>query len=254
MAGLLVDKVALVTGAARGIGRAAAEAFAREGARVVLADLRDDEGEPVAAALRGAGADARFHRADVSNEGEVAELIRHCVDAHGRLDCAVNNAGITGAAGMLHDIPLDGFEQTLAVNLVGVFLCMKHEIRQMLAQGGGGAIVNTASGAGLIAVPGLSPYCASKHAVLGLTKTAAVENARTGIRVNAICPGAIDTPMLRASIAGNAEIEKLVTRSQPGGRLGRPEEVAQAAVWLCSDRASFVSGESMLVDAAAIAR
>jgi NAD(P)-dependent dehydrogenase (short-subunit alcohol dehydrogenase family) len=139
------------------------------------------------------------------------------------------------------------------VNLTGVFLCMKHEIAAM-ARGGGGAIVNISSGAGLIAVPGLGPYCATKHAVLGLTKTAAVENARTGVRVNAICPGSVDTPMLRASLEKLPGMEKMILASQPGGRFGRPEEIAEAAVWLCSDRASFVSGESMLVDAASVAR
>ncbi len=253
MAGLVEGKVALVTGAASGIGLETARAFAAEGAHVLLADRSEVAGEDAAATLRKEGAEARFRHVDVTQEAEIEGMVREACEAWGRLDCAVNAAGITGPAGLLHDVALAGFEDVLAVNLRGVFLCMKHEIRAML-RAGSGAIVNVASGAGLIAVPGLSPYCASKHAVLGLTKSAAVENARSGIRVNAICPGAIDTPMLRASVAGNPEIEKLVLRSQPGGRLGLPEEVAQAALWLCSERASFVSGESMLVDAAAIAR
>jgi NAD(P)-dependent dehydrogenase (short-subunit alcohol dehydrogenase family) len=155
--------------------------------------------------------------------------------------------------GSLHEIELSDWTRTLAVNLTGVFLCMKHEIPVMQACGGG-AIVNTASGAGLIATPGLSAYCASKHAILGITKTAAVENARSGVRVNAICPGSTDTPMLRSAMQTSPEVEKLILASQPGGRLGRAEEVAEAAVWLCSDRASFVSGASMLVDGAAVAR
>jgi NAD(P)-dependent dehydrogenase (short-subunit alcohol dehydrogenase family) len=178
--------------------------------------------------------------------------VRHAVEAHGRLDCAHNNAGVTGAAGPLHEIELAGFERTLAVNLVGVFLCMKHELRVMLGQGAG-AIVNTSSGAGIVAAPGLAPYCASKHAILGLTKTAAVENARRGVRVNAICPGSTDTPMLRAAIGRDPALEKRVAASQ-GGRLATPDEVAEAAVWLCSERASFVSGESLVVDGAAISR
>src|SRR3990172_2322109 len=183
--------------------------------------------------------------------GEAA--VATALSAFGRLDCAVNNAGTTGASGRLEEIDLEGWTRTLMVNLTGVFLCMKHEIAAMARQGGG-AIVNVSSGAGLIAVPGLAPYCASKHGVLGLTKTAAVENARTGVRVNAICPASTDTPMLRASIANVPGVEKMILASQPGGRFGRPEEIAEAAVWLCSDRASFVSGESMLVDAAAVAR
>jgi NAD(P)-dependent dehydrogenase (short-subunit alcohol dehydrogenase family) len=175
------------------------------------------------------------------------------VRSGGRLDCAVNSAGITGAVGPIHEIPLDGWRRTLETNLTGVFLCLKHEIAVMQKQGGG-AIVNMSSGAGVIATAGLSPYCATKHGILGLTKTAAVENARTGVRVNALCPGSTDTPMIQATMALSPAVEKMVMSSLPGGRLGRPEEIAQAAVWLCSDRASFVSGESMLVDGAAVAR
>jgi NAD(P)-dependent dehydrogenase (short-subunit alcohol dehydrogenase family) len=251
-AGLLAGKAALVTGAASGIGAASARAFAREGARVVLCDL-DERGEAVAEEIRKSGADARFVRADVADEGAVADLVRAVIDAHGRIDCAHNNAGITGALGQVQDIELEGFERTLRANLTSMFLCLKHEIRAMRAQGGG-AIVNTSSGAGLIPTPGLSPYCASKHGLLGLTKTAALENAKTGVRVNAICPGAIDTPMLQRFMGVDPSVEKLIRAGQPGGRLGQPEEIAEAAVWLCSDRASFVSGESMLVDGAAVCR
>jgi len=252
-AGLVQGKVALVTGGASGIGRAACEAFAREGARVVVGDLDEGGARACADAICAAGGDAVAQAVDVCDEAQVERLVAAAVERFGRLDCALNNAGISGAGGLLHDIPLDGFRRTLEVNLQGVFLCMKHEIRVMLAQGGG-AIVNTASGSGVIATPGLSPYCASKHAILGLTKTAAVENARSGIRINAVLPGSTDTPMLRASMAGSPELEKLILRSQPGGRLGRPEEIAEAVVWLCSDRASFVTGESMLVDGGSVAR
>lgn len=252
MPGLVEGKVALVTGGASGIGRASALAFAREGARVVLCDLDADAGEATAAAIRGLGGVATFQAADVSSEPDVEALVRHALEVHGRLDCAHNNAGITGAAGPLHEIDLAGFEHTLAVNLRSVFLCMKHELRAMLSQGAG-AIVNTSSGAGIVAAPGLAPYCASKHGILGLTRTAAAENARRGIRVNAICPGSTDTPMLRAAIGRDPALEKRVSAAQ-GGRLASAEEVAEAAVWLCSNRASFVSGESLVVDGGAICR
>ncbi len=250
---LLEDRCILVTGGASGIGRAACLAFAREGARVLLSDVNLAGGEETAAALRAAGGEARFVQADVGDEAQVEGLVKATVQSFGRIDGAFNNAGITGAVGPLHEIDRERFEQTLRTNLVGVFLCMKHEIRAMLAQGGG-AIVNTSSGAGVVATPTLSAYCASKHAILGLTKTAALEHARTGIRVNAICPGSIDTPMLQRYMGNHPGIEKLIRAGQPGGRLGRPEEIAEAAVWLLSDRASFVSGASIFVDGAAIGR
>ena len=252
MSGLLEGKSALVTGAASGIGRASALAFAREGSRVMLADVDEAEGERAAKAIREAGGKAGFVRADVTREDEVEAMVRETVDAFGGLDCALNNAGMTGAATPLQRLALEEFERVIALNLVGVFLCMKHEIPAM--RDGGGAIVNMASGASLVPTPGLAPYCASKHGVLGLTKTAALENARTGIRVNAICPGSTDTPMLQEAMAMDPKVKKMILSGQPGGRLGRAEEIAEAAVWLCSDRASFVTGHSMLVDGGAVAR
>lgn len=254
MSGPLLDgRSVLVTGGGSGIGRAACLAFAREGARVLLSDLNVPAGEETASAVRAGGGDARFVAADVSNEAQVEGLVNAAVQAFGRLDGAFNNAGITGAVGALHEIDLEGFERTLRTNLVGAFLCMKYEIRAMRAQGGG-SIVNTSSGAGVVATPTLSAYCASKHALLGLTKTAALENAKTGIRVNALCPGSVDTPMLQRYMGNNPGIERLIRAGQPGGRLGRPEEIAEAAVWLLSDRASFVSGASLFVDGAAVGR
>jgi NAD(P)-dependent dehydrogenase (short-subunit alcohol dehydrogenase family) len=250
---LLEGRSALVTGAASGIGRASAVAFAREGARVMLADVNESAGREAAESIRQDGGEASFTRADVAREDEVAALVRATVAAFGGLDCALNNAGTTGAPSPLHELSLEAFERVIALNLVGVFLCMKHEIPAMLANDGG-AIVNMASGAGLVPTPALAPYCASKHGVLGLTKTAAAENARTGIRINAICPGSIDTPMLQESMAIDPQVRKMILSSQPGGRLGTPEEVAEAVVWLCSDRASFVSGHSMLVDGGAVSR
>lgn len=253
MSGLVEGKVALVTGAASGIGRASALAFAREGARVSVSDVDEPGGAATVEAIVAAGGEALFVRADLAEEAAVEALVRRTLEAFGRLDCAHNNAGITGAVGNLETIELAGFERTLRNNLTSVFLCMKHELRVMRAQGSG-AIVNTASGAGVIATPALSPYCASKHAVLGLTKTAALENARSGVRVNAVLPGAIDTPMLRRFMGIGSEVERLIRAGQPGGRLGEPAEIAEAAVWLCSDRASFVSGASLLVDGAAVNR
>jgi len=252
MNGLLAGKSALVTGAASGIGRATAILFAREGAQVMLADVDEVGGRSAAAAINEAGGDAHFAIANVTSEPSVEALIAETVNVFGRLDCAVNNAGITGVMGPLHQLPLDEFQRVIDLNLTGVFLSMKYEIPAM--QNNGGAIVNMASGAGLIAAPALSAYCASKHAVLGLTKTAAMENARCGIRINAICPGSTDTPMLQASMADNAQVKKMILAGQPGGRLGTPDEIAEAAAWLCSDRASFVTGHSMLVDGGAVAR
>jgi NAD(P)-dependent dehydrogenase (short-subunit alcohol dehydrogenase family) len=253
MSGMVAGKVALVTGAGSGIGRASARIFAREGAAVVVSDLDVEGGAEAVDEIRKAGGEASFVQADVTRERDVANLIERVVSRFGRIDCAHNNAGVAGTAGALHLMELDEWSRVLAVNLTGTFLCMKYEIPRMLEQGGG-AIVNTSSGAGVLATPGLAHYGASKHGVLGLTKSAALENATTGIRINAVCPGSVDTPMLQASIAGNDEIRKMVLRSQPGGRLGTPDEIAEAAVWLCSDRASFVTGESMLVDGGAVAR
>jgi NAD(P)-dependent dehydrogenase (short-subunit alcohol dehydrogenase family) len=250
MAGIVDGKAVLVTGGASGIGRATALALAREGARVLVCDLDEAGGEAVAKKI---GVDARFVRVDVTQEPEVESMVRAALEGFGRLDCAVNNAGITGGGGALPDISLEDWNRTLLVNLTSVFLCLKHEIPAMQQQGGG-SIVNMASGAGVIAVPMLSPYCASKHGLLGLTKTAAVENARSGVRINAVCPGTTDTPMLRAAMQRNPEMEKMILGSSPAGRFGQAEEIAEAAVWLCSDRASFVNGDSMLVDGATVAR
>lgn len=246
-------KVGLITGAATGIGRAAALLFAAEGARVVVGDVDEKEARNTVASIGDAGGDAVFFRVDVSDESQVRSLVEHAVERFGRLDYAVNNAGVAGPTAALHQVDLADWSRTLAINLGGVFLCMKHEIVQMQRQGSG-AIVNTASGAGIVATPGMAPYCASKHGILGLTKTAAVENAALGIRVNAICPGATDTPMMQATMAIDPSVKKMILKSMPGGRMGDPAEIAEAALWLCSDRASFVSGEAMLVDGGTVAR
>jgi NAD(P)-dependent dehydrogenase (short-subunit alcohol dehydrogenase family) len=239
-------KVALVTGAASGIGRASSLAFARGGAKVAVADINVDGGEETVRMIEAAGGEALFVRTDVSQAADVAALIESVVQRFGRLDCAHNNAGILGRFAPTADCAEEEFDRTIAINLRGVFLCLKHEIPQMLASGGG-AIVNTSSVAGLVAQPGLSAYTASKHGVAGLTKAAAIEYAQHGIRVNAVCPGFIDTPMT-APFSKARDYSKDPTL--PMRRLGTPEEVAEAVVWLCSDAASYVTGHLLTVDGA----
>ncbi len=251
--GLLEGKAAVITGAASGIGAATARLFVEEGASVALADTNAEQGEALAGELRGQGARAIFLACDVSDEDAVTRMVEDSCAAHGGLDCAVNNAGIVGTPANIDEMSLENWQRVIDINLSSVFLCLKYEIRAMKERGGG-AIVNVASGAGVIAVPGMAGYCASKHGVLGLTKTAATENVRLGIRVNAILPGSVRTPLLEASLSLGAEVEKMILKSVPCGRFGKPEEIAQNAAWLCSDRASYVSGESMLVDHATVCR
>ena len=245
MAGLLQDKVALVTGAASGIGRATALAMAREGASVVVSDINVEGGEETVT-LIGDQSRAAFVHADVTNAASVDALVTRTVEIFGTLDCAVNNAGVLSARAPMHEIPDETYDYVMDVNVRGVWLCMKREIVQMLEQGSG-AIVNTASCVGLVAVPGASEYVASKHAVVGLTRTAAVDYAADGIRVNCVCPGNIKTDMTR-SLWTDPERLKLMISRQPIGRLGESEEVAEAIVWLSSDAASFVTGHPMSVD------
>jgi len=249
----LDGKVALVTGAGSGIGRATARAFARRGARVLVSDVAVEAGEETVKLIAGASGVARFVRADVASEADVERLIAAALSAYGRLDCAHNNAGVPGAEAKTADYPQADWDRVIAVNLTGVWLCMKHEIRQMLAQGGG-AIVNTASVAGLQGFARYSAYTASKHAVVGLTKTAALEYARSGIRVNAVCPGYIRTGMTQPMLDRHPGLEERVSSIEPLGRIGRPEEIAETVVWLCSDAASFVTGLAMPVDGGLMAR
>ena len=249
MAGMLEGRISLVTGAGSGIGRATSLVMAREGATIVVSDINADSGEETLSAVKEAGGDGMFVHADVSRPDDVAALVGQVVSAYGRLDCAYNNAGIEGfMAGRLHEYPEDIWDRVIDINLKGVWLCLKHEIPQMLQQGSG-AIVNTASGAGLVGSRQMSAYVASKHAVVGLTKAAALEYARDGIRVNAVCPGMIDTPMVQRLIGGrDAEYEATIPVRQPIGRLGTPEEIAESVTWLCSDAASLVTGLAMAVD------
>lgn len=238
-------KVVLVTGAASGIGRASAMAFARAGAKVLVADMAN--GEETARSIRAADGEALFVKTDVTRAEQVEALVRKAVDIYGRLDCAHNNAGIEGPVISTAQYSEVEWDRTIDVDLTGVWLCMKYEILQMLKQGGG-SIVNTASAAGLIGFHGFSAYVAAKHGVVGLTKTAALEYARDGIRVNSICPGSVRTPMNERLIGGSPEVEKQMNTMQAVGRRAQPDEIANAALWLCSDAASFVTGVSMPVD------
>jgi NAD(P)-dependent dehydrogenase (short-subunit alcohol dehydrogenase family) len=247
-------KVVIVTGGAGGIGAAAAALFAGRGAKVVVAD-RDVEGAAATVATIGAaGGVAVEHAVDVGDPESVGALVAAAVATYGGLDCAFNNAGISPGVAAFHDVTPADWQRVIDVNLSGVFWCMQAELRQFVSQGRGGVIVNTSSGAGVVAAPGQPAYTAAKHGVLGLTKGAAQEYARAGIRVNAILPGTTDTPMLRKFIAENPEMEKPMRRTTATGEFGLPEKVAEAAVWLCSDAASFVSGESMLVDGGQVCR
>ena len=248
------DRVALVTGGGSGIGQAAAVLFARKGAMVAVADRNAEGGADTVAQIEAEGGQGRFFAVDVTDEDQVAGLVASTVSAFGRLDCAFNNAGITHPSRLFHELTLDQWNEMIAVNLTSVFLCMKHEIIQMLAQGDGGAIVNTASGAAIVPAPGQPHYTAAKRGVLGLTTYAADELNNQGIRVNAVCPGMIDTPMVASWRASSPEMAEAVIQRMPGQRMGRPEEVAEAAVWLCSDEARWVSGDTMVVDGGMVCR
>jgi len=248
MTQLLDGKVALVTGGSSGIGRASALAFAREGARVVVADRSVDGGEETVRMIKETGTDAIFVRVDVSQALEVEEMLGKTIEAYGRLDCAFNNAGVnTTTRTSTHQYLEDEWDRVIGVNLKGVWLCMKYEIMEMLKQGTG-SIVNTSSIYGLVGAAGTPAYTASKHGVAGLTKASALEYASQGIRVNAVCPGYIRTPMVESVIDSNPGLEEWFISREPIGRLGTPQEVAEAAVWLCSDAASFVTGLIMPVD------
>jgi NAD(P)-dependent dehydrogenase (short-subunit alcohol dehydrogenase family) len=245
-------RVALVTGGSSGLGRATALAFAKAGAKVALGDIADEGGHETARMIEAAGGEAIHIHADVRVEAEVKAMVEAAVARFGRLDFAYNNAGISGGARPDEFWDSAIFDDTLATNTRGVFLCMKYEVPQMLNTGGG-AIVNTASVAGVNG-SGHPSYIGSKHAVIGITKSVAMLCATQGIRVNAVCPGAIDTPMVQSVSARNPENAKLIARLHPMSRIGRPEEVANAVMFLCSDRASFITGHPMAVDGGTLAR
>jgi NAD(P)-dependent dehydrogenase (short-subunit alcohol dehydrogenase family) len=228
-------------------------AFAGAGAIVVVSDINDDAGEQTIELIKENGGEARFIGCDVSKASDVENLIAETVSAYGRLDCAYNNAGVEGDWAPIHACSEENFDFNYNVNLKGVFLCMKYEIQQMLKQESGGAIVSTASIAGLVGAKNLGAYVAAKHGVVGLTKSAALEYAKKNIRINAVCPGVIKTPMLERLMEESPKMADALLASEPVGRLGQPEEIGQAAVWLCSDQASFVTGHSMPVDGGIVA-
>lgn len=245
---MLVGKVALVTGGSTGIGRSASLELARQGATVVVSDINAQEAEATVKSIREHGGEGVFMPSNVAKASEVEALVASIVERYGRLDCAFNNAGIGGPMGVpIHELVEADWEQVANINLKGVWLCMKYEIAQMLKQGAG-AIVNTASIWGLVGAAGAGAYVASKHGVAGLTKAAALEYAAKGIRINAVCPGTIRTPILDPLIEANPDVIAQLAALHPIGRIGEPSEVAAAVAWLFSDAASFVVGQNLPVD------
>jgi NAD(P)-dependent dehydrogenase (short-subunit alcohol dehydrogenase family) len=245
--------VAMVTGAATGIGRGAVDAYARAGCRVVLSDRDEERGEAAAGELRAAGADAAFFACDVADPGQVRRMHASIAERYGRLDVACNNAGIDGEMGPTAECSLENFDRVIGVNLRGLFVCMQEQLKIMIPQKSG-AIVNVASVAGLVGFGGLPAYCASKGGVVQLTRGAALEYATSGIRVNAICPGAIKTEMIERVTHSDPEQEKAMRALHPMDRMGTVEEVADAIVWISSPQASFVTGQAFAVDGGFVAR
>ncbi len=244
---ILQDKVALVTGGASGIGRATAIAFGAAGAKVVFSDIRSVEGEETADLIRETGAECLFVKSDVSSEADVQALVQKTVATYGKLDCAFNNAGIDLAVKPLHEQLIEDFDKIMSINARGLFLCMKYEIQQMLTQGAG-VIVNNSSTNGLVALPGISPYVASKHAVMGLTRSAALDYAKQGIRINAVNPGGIATESFDRALMKRGITADDLTAMIPMGRIAQAEEVAQVVVFLCSDAASYITGQPFAID------
>lgn len=249
----LKNKVVIITGAASGIGAASALTFAREGASVVLADLQIARGEELVSRIQAEDGKAIFVKCDVSLESDVKNMVAKTIETFGHLNCAFNNAGIEGESADTTMCTNDNWEKTINVNLRGVWLCMKYQIPEML-KNGGGSIVNCSSIAGMVGFVGIPAYCASKHGVIGLTQAAALEFADKKIRVNAICPGVIQTPMVERFTHGEAQALKELSAGEPVGRMGKPEEIAQVALWLCSDASSFVTGHPLVADGGWLAR
>lgn len=244
------NKVVIVTGSGSGIGRATAVAFAKEGAKVVVSDFHEKEGQETIDEIKRHNGEAYFIKCDVSSEQEVKNLVDKTIEKYGRLDCAYNNAGIEGSPCSTIECSTENWDRTINTNLKGVWLCMKYEIPAML-QNGKGSIVNCSSIAGLVGFETIPAYVASKHGVIGLTETAALEFAKKNIRVNAVCPGPIHTPMLERFTSGE---EKMMADQDPMGRIGQPEEIADSVLWLSSDKASYVTGQSIAIDGGWVSR
>jgi len=251
---ILTNKVILVTGGSSGIGRATAKVLGAEGARVIVADLQDQEGEKTAAIVNDTGGDAEYHHVDVGDYDQVKTLVAGIVEAHGSLDGAFNNAGIEGPTAKILDVPMEDWDRVVRVNLTGVFICIKCEIEQMIRQENGGSIVSTSSAAGLIGIPGAASYNASKHGVIGLTKTVALEYASKNVRVNAVCPGFIETPMLDRVTDASEKIREQLIKAVPMRRVAKAAEIAEATAWLLSDKSSYVTGVSIPVDGGWVAQ
>ena len=251
--GDLAGKVALITGGTSGIGRDTAILFAKHGAKVALTGRRKEEGEETAKLARAAGGDAIFLQGDVSKTADVQMFVQKTVERFGRLDVAFNNAGIEGKWIPIAEMPEEIFDQVSAINIRGVWLCLKYEMQQMLKQGGGGAIVNMSSVVGLMGNAGSSAYCASKHAVIGLSRTAALEGAAHGIRVNTVCPAVIVTAMAERAFGADLEANKRLLGMHPIGRFGKPMEIAEAVLWMCSDKSSFMTGHDIVLDGGMLA-
>ena len=251
---MVQDKVILVTGGSTGIGRATAQILAREGATVVIADLQDAEGERTVESITAAGGRAEYQHVDVSDYDAVRALIAGIAARHGGLDCAFNNAGIEGPTAKIMELSVADWQRVIAINLTGVYICMKCELEQMLKQQRGGAIVSTASAAGLIGIPGAAAYNSAKHGVVGLTKTVALEYARQNIRVNAVCPGFIETPMLDRVTDASVKIREQLIGSVPLRRVAQPHEIGDAVAWLMSDKSTYVTGVALPVDGGWVAQ
>ncbi len=250
----LQGKVALVTGAASGIGLATAELFAQQGAMVLASDIDAERGDAAVSRLRDAGHEATFLAADVADEAAVASLVARAGETYGALNCAVNCAGVGAGEAPTHAYPVESWDRVVGINLRGTWIAMRYEVEAMLAHGNGGSIVSLSSTLGLRGSPFASPYSASKHGILGLTRTAAIEYASEGIRVNAVCPGAIDTPMMDETFARFPGFRESLIGFVPMQRLGRPAEIAHAIAWLSSDGASFVTGEALAIEGGLLSR
>lgn len=244
------SKVVIITGAGSGIGKATAIAFSREGAKVVVSDINEKQGNETVEEIKKSRGEATFIKCDVSLDEDVRNLVNKTIEKYGRLDCAYNNAGIEGKPCTTTECSIENWDKTINTNLKGVWLCMKYEIPAMLKYGKG-SIVNCSSIAGLVGFETIPAYVASKHGVIGLTETAALEFAKQNIRVNAVCPGAIHTPMLERFTRGE---EDTMASQDPMGRIGTPEEIAESVLWLCSDKSSYVTGHALAVDGGWVAR